>query len=432
MGLVTRSSCVDRQRRERPSSVIRAAASGLDRRSESSRGIGRRNGEAARGARVRIVAAAAEDADKEGAAEVGGGGSDDGAGNGGGDGKGGGGGGGGNDGDGNEEEDDREGRLSRDEANQACESAGIKLPNDMAEIAAAEGIRPEAMNAFVELMTKKAYLGWLFAAIPAVRDRALADPTFLFKLGVEVLGDVALSIASEATGRNEHFWDEAEYFFSDVAASVCLNGAVLTMLSPVVTLGKSHGGGRALAHNKKVGGKLNHFIRLMGGKYPRNLPKHVFQKGNYTTTYRAWAFVSQGFRIGIMSSAVGLAGQGTANLICTIRRKYMPNGYSERYASTVHPEAPPLLEPAMEWGAFMGSSGNARQQLIAGVERVMQDANVKMPALNLLATLVLRVGNNVWGGEQFATKMREMEDSVWEEYSSKVAEVSKTKTGGKR
>ena len=79
----------------------------------------------------------------------------------------------------------------------------------------------------------------------------------------------------------------------------------------------------------------------------------------------------------------------------------------------------------------MASSGNARQQLIAGVERCMRDANVKMPALNLLATLVLRVGNNVWGGEQFAAKMREMEDSVWEEYSSKVAEVSKTKSGGK-
>ena len=69
---------------------------------------------------------------------------------------------------------------------------------------------------------------------------------------------------------------------------------------------------------------------------------------------------------------------------------------------------------------------------VAGIERVMRDANVKMPALNLLATLVLRVGNNVWGGEQFATKMREMEDSVWEEYSSKVAEVSTTKSGGKR
>ena len=97
----------------------------------------------------------------------------------------------------------------------------------MAEIAAAEGIRPEAMNAFVELMTKKAYLGWLFAAIPAVRDRALADPTFLFKLGVEVLGDVALSIALEATGRNEHFWDEAEYFFSDPREAEARDGLVV-------------------------------------------------------------------------------------------------------------------------------------------------------------------------------------------------------------
>ena len=318
------------------------------------------------------------------------------------------------------------------QANKACESAGIKLPRDMAEIAAAEGIRSEAMNAFVELMTKKAWLGWLFAAIPAIRDRALADPTFLFKLGVEVFGDVALSLASEMSGRNEHFWDEAEYFFSDVAATTCLNGAVLTMLSPVVTLGKSPGGRKALKYNKKIGGKLNHFLRLLFYKYPRNLPKHVFQKGNYSTTYRAWCFVSQGFRIGLMSSTVGLAGQGTANFICSMRRRYLPGGYSERYASTVHPEAPPLLEPAIEWGGFMGSSGNARQQLIAGVERVIQDANVKMPTLNLLATLVLRVGNNMWGGEQFARRMREMEDAVWEDYSSKVAKAAKLNKEAKK
>ena len=48
-----------------------------------------------------------------------------------------------------------------------------------------------------------------------------------------------------------------------------------------------------------------------------------------------------------------------------------------------------------------------------------------MPTLNLLATLVLRVGNNMWGGEQFARRMREMEDAVWEDYSSKVAKAAK-------
>ena len=44
----------------------------------------------------------------------------------------------------------------RSQANQACESAGIKLLNDMAEIAAAEGIRPEAMNVSSSLRTVKA------------------------------------------------------------------------------------------------------------------------------------------------------------------------------------------------------------------------------------------------------------------------------------
>ena len=74
----------------------------------------------------------------------------------------------------------------------------------MAEIAAAEGIRSEAMNAFVELMTKKAWLGWLFAAIPAIRDRALADPTFLFKLGVEVFGDLGSCVDVIVVGVRAH------------------------------------------------------------------------------------------------------------------------------------------------------------------------------------------------------------------------------------
>jgi len=31
----------------------------------------------------------------------------------------------------------------------------------------------------------------------------------------------------------------------------------------------------------------------------------------------------------------------------------------------------------------------------------------------------------MWGGEQFARRMREMEDAVWEDYSSKVAKAAK-------
>ena len=37
--------------------------------------------------------------------------------------------------------------------------------------------------------------------------------------------------------------------------------------------------------------------------------------------------------------------------------------YSQSYAELINPEAPPLVAPALEWGAFMALSGNWRQGL---------------------------------------------------------------------
>ena len=54
------------------------------------------------------------------------------------------------------------------------------------------------------------------------------------------------------------------------------------------------------------------------------------------------------------------------------RRTALPDGYDAAYAGAVSPRAPPLIEPAAEWGAFMGTSGNLRQQLIIGLERALE------------------------------------------------------------
>lgn len=116
----------------------------------------------------------------------------------------------------------------------------------------------------------------------------------------------------------------------------------------------------------------------------------------------------------MLSAGLGLAGQGAANGICKLRRRYAPEAYDPGYASSVSPHAPPLLEPAMEWGAFMGVSGNVRQQLIIGLERALEGSavGVRLPMLAALGSLAMRVGNNVWGGELFARRMRAMEDDV--------------------
>ena len=126
----------------------------------------------------------------------------------------------------------------------------------------------------------------------------------------------------------------------------------------------------------------------------------------------------QGARVGALSAGVGLVGQGAANFVCGLRRRYAPEAYDAGYASTVSPHAPPLVEPAIEWGAFMGTSGNVRQQLIVGLERALEGSavGVRVPKLAALGSLAMRVGNNVWGGEQFAKRMRAMEDDVAARY----------------
>ena len=64
-------------------------------------------------------------------------------------------------------------------------------------------------------------------------------------------------LCREASSRNENFWDEAEFYITDVLATVVLNATVLTMLSPVATLGKSPGGGMSLLLKSRMDGKLN-------------------------------------------------------------------------------------------------------------------------------------------------------------------------------
>jgi hypothetical protein len=108
-----------------------------------------------------------------------------------------------------------------------------------------------------------------------------------------------------------------------------------------------------------------------------------------------------------------------------------PWGYSDGYADCIHPEAPPLLEPAAEWGAHMAVSGNIRQQLIIGIESAVEASalGAKTPALARAATAALRVGNNAWGGAAFAEKMRVMEAEV---YGADEAKNAKKKQDNKK
>ena len=68
-------------------------------------------------------------------------------------------------------------------------------------------------------------------------------------------------------------------------------------------------------------------------------------------------------------------------------------------------------------GVAAGAGGNLRQQAIIGAElwlarALSLDGGAKTAGV-MLASAVARLGNNVWGGEQFARRMRAMEDEVY-------------------
>jgi len=205
-------------------------------------------------------------------------------------------------------------------------------------------------------------------------------------------------------------------------SSVFLNGAVLTMLSPAVTLGKTPGGRKALIVKSRIGGRLNHFMRLVFmAQPPGKMPASIFAKAGHRVIPYAWkwrglALLAQGVRIAAVSGAIGFVGQGTSNAVCALRRKYWSGSYSKAYAETVRPESPPLLEPAVEWALFTGTDANWRQQAIIGVERVIEGAasgGGKVSSIVARASsAAIRIANNAWGGERFASRMRRMEDEV--------------------
>lgn len=68
---------------------------------------------------------------------------------------------------------------------------------------------------------------------------------------------------------------------------------------------------------------------------------------------------------------------------------------------------PPVLETGLVWGAFMALSANTRYQIVAGLERVVDETIArKVPGIAYLTTTVIRFGNNVIGGEQFIDMAR--------------------------
>ncbi|KAF8084911.1 hypothetical protein N665_0693s0005 [Sinapis alba] len=295
--------------------------------------------------------------------------------------------GGGGDDDGEEEEEKEFGPLLKfDEVVKETERRGITLPEDMLEAAKSVGIRKLFLLRYLDLQGSVWPLGFLMRTCSMLRNRMLADPSFLFKVGTEIAIDSCCATFAEVQKRGEHFWSEFELYAADLLVGLVVDVALVGLLAPYARIGKP-----SVASST---GLLKGLKRSCAA-----LPSSVFEAERpgckFSVNQRIATFFYKGLLYGSVGFGCGLIGQGIANLIMTAKRSIKK--------SKKDVPVPPLFKSAALWGVFLGLSSNARYQIINGLERVVEGSTAakRIPVVAMAFTVGVRFANNVYGGMQF-------------------------------
>ncbi|XP_058773726.1 protein RETICULATA-RELATED 1, chloroplastic-like [Vicia villosa] len=296
------------------------------------------------------------------------------------------GGGGGGDGDGGGEEGDEEfGPLLNFEAvMKEVEARGVTLPADMEEAARITGIREMFLLRYLELQGSSGPLSFLMKHCSMLRNRMLADPSFLFKVGTEIVIDSCCATFAEVQKRGKDFWAEFELYAADLLVGVVVDIALVGMLAPYARIGKP-------SLSKGFLGGIQHACAA--------LPSSVFEAERpgckFSAMQRVATYFYKGALYGTVGFGCGIVGQGIANMIMNAKRSFSK--------SEDDVPIPPLLQSAALWGFFLAVSSNTRYQIINGLESLVEKSPVakKVPLVAMAFTVGVRFSNNIYGGMQF-------------------------------
>ncbi|KAK4268709.1 hypothetical protein QN277_025323 [Acacia crassicarpa] len=302
-------------------------------------------------------------------------------------GSGGGGGGGGSGGDGSngdEEEEEFGPILKYDEVMRETEARGATLPSDMLEAAKSVGIRKVLLLRYLDLQGSIWPLGFAMKSCSMLRNRMLADPSFLFKIFSEIVIDSTCATVAEVQKRGKDFWSEFELYVADLLVGTVVNVALVGMLAPYARIGRP-------SISKGLLGRMQQAYAA--------LPSSVFEAERpgckFSVQQRLGTYFFKGIMYGAVGFGCGIIGQGIANMIMTAKR-------SIRKSEEDIP-VPPLVKSAALWGVFLSVSSNTRYQIVNGLERIVEASPMakKVPPVALAFTVGVRFANNVYGGMQF-------------------------------
>ncbi|XP_043697441.1 protein RETICULATA, chloroplastic-like [Telopea speciosissima] len=274
--------------------------------------------------------------------------------------------------------------MKFEEVMKEAEARGVSLPSDMLQAAKTVGIRKVLLDRYFDLQGSFWPVGFAMRSCSLLRNRMLADPAFLFKVGTEIVIDSCCATFAEVQKRGKDFWSEFELFVADLLVGTVVNIALVAMLAPYARFGQPTASKGFLGSLQAANAAL---------------PSSVFEAERpgcrFTVQQRIATYFCKGVLYGSVGFGCGLIGQGIANLIMTAKR-------SIRKSEDDIP-VPPLLKSAALWGVFLGVSSNTRYQILNGLEHLVEVSPLakKVPPVAMAFTIGVRFANNVYGGMQF-------------------------------
>lgn len=284
---------------------------------------------------------------------------------------------------GDEEEDEFGPLLKFEDVMREAEARGATLPADMIEAAKSVGIRKLLLLRYLDLQGS-ALLGTAMRSCAMLRNRMLADPSFLFKVGTEIVIDTTCATVAEVQKRGKDFWAEFELYAADMLVGVAVNVALVGLLAPYARIGQP----------SVSQGFVGRFQRAYGA-----LPSSVFEAERpgcrFSLNQRIAAYFYKGILYGFVGFGCGIIGQGIANMIMTAKRSVKKSEHDV--------PVPPLVKSALLWGVFLGVSSNTRLQIVTGLERLVESSPMgkQFPPVAMAFTVGVRFANNIYAGMQF-------------------------------
>jgi len=307
-------------------------------------------------------------------------------------------------GDDDDDDEDDDTYLDAAAAAAAAASKGITLPADfLAAASSPTGLRASALASYAALFggggkSLSPIARALAAAFPFVRDRLLRDPRYLFKVGAEVAIDAGCATVAEVRKRGDEFWDEFEFYLSDLVVGCVLDVVLVTLMAPAMPIGRKNAGARALAatRSNSLAAKLVAPLREAASKVPSAvLEASVPGARPYSLAQRTGCLFVKFGEYSLAGMGCGLVGQSVANGLMAAKRKFsesraaasaaaaaaaaekeggkwgMKKKKQPAAAAVVHLTPPPVGMTALTWGLFMGVSSNVRYQIVYGLERAV-------------------------------------------------------------